>query len=95
MINPETFTQKTNEAVASAHELAMTSGHVLLNPLHLASTLISEPNGIFFQAISNVGGQESARAFDRVIKQSLKKLPTQSPPPNDVPASTSLMNVMK
>ncbi|XP_045817512.1 chaperone protein ClpB1-like isoform X1 [Trifolium pratense] len=95
MINPETFTQKTNEAVASAHELAITSGHVLLNPLHLASTLISEPNGIFFQAISNVGGQESARAFDRVIKQSLKKLPTQSPPPNDVPASTSLMNVMK
>jgi ATP-dependent Clp protease ATP-binding subunit ClpB len=95
MINPETFTQKTNEALESAHELATTSGHAQLNTIHLASTLISEPNGIFFQAIFNVGGQESTHAFDRVIKQSLKKLPTQSPPPEDVPASASLMNVMK
>jgi ATP-dependent Clp protease ATP-binding subunit ClpB len=48
---------------------------------------ISEPNGIFFQAISNVGGQESACAFDRVIKQSLKKLPRR----DNIP----LMNVRK
>jgi len=63
-MNPETFTHRTNEALAGALELAISSGHVTLNPLHLASTLISDPNGIFFQAISNVGGQESARAVE-------------------------------
>ncbi|MCI62824.1 chaperone protein ClpB1-like, partial [Trifolium medium] len=62
-MNPEKFTHKTNEVLAGAHELASTSGHAQFTPLHLASVLISEPNGIFYQAISNVGGgEESARA---------------------------------
>ncbi|CAL5198394.1 unnamed protein product [Lathyrus oleraceus] len=94
-MNPEKFTHKTNEALAGAHELTSTSGHAQITPLHLASILISDSSGIFFQAISNIGGEESARAIERVIKQALKKLPSQSPPPEDVPASTSLVKVIR
>ncbi|XP_058768645.1 chaperone protein ClpB1-like [Vicia villosa] len=94
-MNPEKFTHKTNEALAGAHELASTSGHAQITPLHLASVLISDPTGIFFQSISNVGGEESARAVERVIKQALRKLPSQSPPPDDVPGSTSLIKVIR
>ncbi|CAJ2664635.1 chaperone protein ClpB1 [Trifolium pratense] len=95
-MNPEKFTHKTNEVLAGAHELASTSGHAQFTPLHLASVLISEPNGIFYQAISNVGGgEESARAVERVLKQALKKLPTQSPPSDEVPGSTSLIKVIR
>jgi ATP-dependent Clp protease ATP-binding subunit ClpB len=94
MINAKTFTRKTKEALDSANELAITSGHARVVPRHIASALISEPNGIFFQAISNVGGQESARAFDRFIKESLKKLP-RSPSPDNIPGSALLMNVLK
>ncbi|KAK2411412.1 Chaperone protein ClpB1 [Trifolium repens] len=96
-MNPEKFTHKTNEVLAGAHELASTSGHAQITPLHLASVLISDSNGIFYQAISNVGGggEESARAVERVLKQALKKLPTQSPPPDEVPGSTSLIKVIR
>ncbi|GAU24636.1 hypothetical protein TSUD_208610 [Trifolium subterraneum] len=95
-MNPEKFTHKTNEVLAGAHELASTSGHAQITPLHLASVLISDPNGIFYQAISNVGGgEESARAVERVLKQALKKLPFQSPPSDEVPGSTSLIKVIR
>ncbi|CAI8610124.1 unnamed protein product [Vicia faba] len=94
-MGPEKFTHKTSEALAAAHELASTSGHAQITPLHLASILVSDRTGIFFQAISNVGGEESARAVERVIKQELDKLPSQSPPPEQVPGSTSFIKVIR
>ncbi|CAH8360833.1 unnamed protein product [Eruca vesicaria subsp. sativa] len=95
-MNPEKFTHKTNETIAAAHELAVTSGHAQITPLHLAGALISDPAGIFPQAISSAGGNETAsQSAERVISQALKKLPSQSPPPDDVPASSSLIKVLR
>ncbi|XP_073295441.1 chaperone protein ClpB1 [Primulina huaijiensis] len=95
-MNPEKFTHKTNETLAAAHGLALNSAHAQFTPLHFASALISDPNGIFPQAIVNASGSdEAARSVERVINQSLKKLPTQSPPPDEIPASTSLIKVIR
>ena len=94
-MNPEKFTHKTNEALASAHELAMNAGHAQFTPLHIAAALISDPTGIFFQAISSAGGEESAHAAERVFNQALKKLPCQSPPPDEIPGSTSLIKAIR
>ncbi|KAJ4871631.1 Chaperone protein ClpB1 [Raphanus sativus] len=96
-MNPEKFTHKTNETIAAAHELAVNSGHAQITPLHLAGALISDPAGIFPQAISAAagGGVTAAQSAERVISQALKKLPSQSPPPDDVPASSSLVKVIR
>lgn len=95
-MNPEKFTHKTNEALAGAHELAMNAGHAQFTPLHMAASLISDPNGIFRQAISNAGGgEEAANSSERVINQAMKKLPSQTPPPDEVPASTSLIKAIR
>ncbi|XP_027903940.1 chaperone protein ClpB1 [Vigna unguiculata] len=94
-MNPEKFTHKTNEALVSAHETAVSSGHAQFTPLHLASSLLSDKGGIFSQALSNAAGEESARAAERVFSQALKKLPSQSPPPDEVPASTSLIKAIR
>ncbi|KAK7304682.1 hypothetical protein VNO77_42568 [Canavalia gladiata] len=94
-MNLDNFTHKTNEALAGAHELATNNGHVQFTPLHLAASLISDKSGIFFQAISNAAGEESARAVDRVFHQALEKLPSRSPPPDQVPASTTLMKAIR
>ncbi|KAI9088470.1 hypothetical protein K1719_029919 [Acacia pycnantha] len=94
-MNHDKFTHKTNEAIAGAHELAMNAGHAQLTPLHLAAALISDPTGIFSQSISSAGGEEAARAAERVFNQALKKLPSQSPPPDEVPASTTLIKVIR
>lgn len=90
-MNPDKFTHKTNEVLAGAHELAMSNGHAQFTPLHLAVALISDPAGIFYQAISNAGGENAGQAAERVFNQAMKKLPSQSPPPDEIPASTSLI----
>ncbi|KAJ0818529.1 putative ClpA/B family, AAA+ ATPase domain, ATPase, AAA-type, core, Clp, repeat (R) [Helianthus annuus] len=94
-MNPDKFTHKTNEALASGHELAMNNGHAQFTPLHIAVSLISDPNGIFRQAISNAGGEEAGNSAERVFNQALKRLPSQSPAPDEVPASTSLIKTIR
>eukprot|EP00268_Persea_americana_P036370 TRINITY_DN3584_c0_g1_i1.p1 TRINITY_DN3584_c0_g1~~TRINITY_DN3584_c0_g1_i1.p1 ORF type:complete len:909 (-),score=270.12 TRINITY_DN3584_c0_g1_i1:261-2987(-) len=95
-MNPEKFTHKTNEALMSAHELALNSGHAQITPVHLALALISDPSGIFRLAVSSAGGgDEPSNSFERVLKQALKKIPSQSPAPDEVPASTSLIKVIR
>ncbi|KAF5193714.1 Chaperone protein clpb [Thalictrum thalictroides] len=95
-MNPENFTHKTNEALFSAHELAQNSGHVQLTPIHLALSLVSDQNGILYQAISNAGGgDESAKSTERVLNQAIKKIPSQSPAPDQVPPSSSLIKVIR
>ncbi|KAG7037141.1 Chaperone protein ClpB1, partial [Cucurbita argyrosperma subsp. argyrosperma] len=94
-MNPDKFTHKTNEALAGAHELALNSGHAQLTPLHLAVALISDPSGIFSQAISSSGGENAQKEVETVFNRALKKLPSQSPAPDEVPASTTLIKVIR
>ncbi|XP_039161618.1 chaperone protein ClpB1 [Eucalyptus grandis] len=94
-MNPDKFTRKTNEALARAQELAMLAGHAQFTPLHLAMALISEPPGIFHRAINKVGGEEAAKAVERVFSHALEKLPSQSPPLGEILASLSLIKVIR
>ncbi|TQD99992.1 hypothetical protein C1H46_014371 [Malus baccata] len=95
-MNPDKFTHKTNETIAGAHVLAMDAGHAQFTPLHLATALVSDPSGIFTQAIANAGGSVDApKSVERVFNQALKKLPSQSPPPDEILASSSLIKVIR
>lgn len=95
-MNPDKFTHKTNEALVYAHELAMSNGHAQFTPLHVATALVSDPTGIFHQAMSHAGGgDEAANSVERVLKKALKNLPSQSPPPDDIPASTTLIKAIR
>ena len=57
--------------------------------------MISDASGIFKQAITNAGGEDATKAVERVFSQALKKLPSQSPPPDEIPASSSLIKVFR
>ncbi|XP_048443436.1 chaperone protein ClpB1-like [Pyrus x bretschneideri] len=95
-MNPDKFTHKTNETIAGAHVLAMDAGHAQFTPLHLATALVSDPSGIFSQAIANAGGSVDApKSVERVFNQALKKRPSQSPPPDEILASSSLIKVIR
>ncbi|KAL0921033.1 hypothetical protein M5K25_008061 [Dendrobium thyrsiflorum] len=97
-MNPDKFTHKTNEAIANAHELAISSGHAQFTPLHLAHALASDPAGILCQAIANAAGgagESAVASFERVLNQALKKIPSQHPPPDEIPASTSLIKAIR
>ncbi|RLM91679.1 chaperone protein ClpB1-like [Panicum miliaceum] len=97
-MNPDKFTHKTNEALASAHELASEAGHAQITPLHLAAALAADRSGVLRQAIAHASdGNDVAAAdsFERVVAAALKRLPTQSPPPDTVPASPALVKVIR
>ena len=97
-MNPDKFTHKTNEALTSAHELASEAGHAQITPLHLAAALAADRSGVLRQAIAHAsGGNDVAAAdsFERVVAAALKRLPTQSPLPDTVPASPALVKVIR
>ncbi|TKY73321.1 Chaperone protein ClpB1 [Spatholobus suberectus] len=68
-MNPDKFTHKTNEALASARELAIANGHAQFTPLHLASSLASDKGGIFWRALSNAACEGSARDTHLTVDQ--------------------------
>ncbi|GJM93159.1 hypothetical protein PR202_ga09689 [Eleusine coracana subsp. coracana] len=97
-MNPDKFTHKTNEALAAAHEMALDAGHAQLTPLHLAAALAADKSGVLRQAIAHAsGGNDTAAAdsFERVVAAALKRMPSQSPAPDAVPASTALVKVIR
>ncbi|KAK3015089.1 hypothetical protein RJ639_006651, partial [Escallonia herrerae] len=95
-MNPDSFTHKTRETLSGAYELAANAGHAQITPLHLAAFLISDRNGIFRQAIASASAsEEAANSVERVLNRAIQKLPSQSPPPDEVPASTSLTKVFR
>ncbi|MFS7999815.1 putative ClpA/B family, AAA+ ATPase domain, ATPase, AAA-type, core, Clp, repeat (R) [Helianthus anomalus] len=87
-------TYQTNVALTSALTVGRNAGHAQITPLHIAFALITQPNGIFWQAISNAGGEEAANSAERVFTQALKKLPSQSPAPDKIPANASYFQVI-
>eukprot|EP00250_Pteridium_aquilinum_P030298 c4103_g1_i1 orf=123-1355(+) len=94
-MNPEKFTHKTNEALAGGQELALKAGHAQYTPLHLALALFDDAGGLFCQALVNVGGEAVTSSLERVLKQSLKKLPSQEPSPDEAPPNTALIKCLR
>jgi len=96
-VNPDNITHRTNEALMAVHEMASEAGHVQLTPLHMAAALAADKGGILRQGITGVSGHDEAArdSFEHVLANGLKKLSSQSPPPNSVPASTALIKVIR
>ena len=95
-MNPDKFTHKTNEALAAGLEIATECGHAQYTPVHLAIALTEDKGGILRQAISSAaGGDETVESIQRVLRQTLKKLPSQDPAPDSIPPNTSLIKAIR
>ncbi|EFH46554.1 hypothetical protein ARALYDRAFT_915385 [Arabidopsis lyrata subsp. lyrata] len=96
-MNYTRFDPKVQLILAKARTLAIVSSHVQVTPLHLGVGLISDKTGVFYRAITTAGGSELlAQSAVKVIKQALKKLPKQVPPPTGaIPRYPSRKNLPK
>jgi ATP-dependent Clp protease ATP-binding subunit ClpB len=95
-MNPANFTHKTNEALAAGQELATNAGHAQYTPVHLALALISDGEGVFRQAVQSAGGgEEAVNSVERVLKQALRKIPSQDPAPDTSPANNALVKCIR
>jgi len=72
-MNTEKYTQKAQEAVYSAHELAQKYNHSLIDVEHLLLALLRQHDGIVPQILSKLGVQPEAVA--REVEEELNRLP--------------------
>lgn len=89
------FTQKAAHALTAAQELASEHSHQQLTPLHVAVTLFEDPEGLAKTAVGKVGNEETWRSIVRVLKKKVVKLPSISPAPDEVFASSELRKCLQ
>ena len=67
------YTTRSQEALAGAQSLAQTQGHPELTPLHLAATLLAEPEGLMSAVLAKL--EAEPRALLAELERELAKLP--------------------
>jgi len=87
------FTQKSQESLQSAHQLAVQRGHSEVAPAHLFHALLQESDGFLTTAIERSGG--NIRRIRDEAQILVRKLPSQSPAPTQVYQSMPLQRVVK
>lgn len=92
-MNPQNFTEKSSQVVASALQSAQARGHTQLVPAHLALALFEDESGLANSFLSKAGGDP--RMIVQELQRILQKQPSQSPPPASVPPSQSFMQILQ
>ncbi|TFK77104.1 heat shock protein [Pluteus cervinus] len=103
------FTDKAQQSIGEALQLAKDHAHAQVHPVHLAFVLANEgagesvPGGIngsspggvplFVSVIQRAGGDPAA--VKRTLHKLLVRLPTQSPPPDETSLSSSMLKVLR
>ncbi|OTB06854.1 hypothetical protein M426DRAFT_318561 [Hypoxylon sp. CI-4A] len=102
------FTDRGKKALEDAMNLAEQYAHSQLLPIHLAVSLLDPPpdpskdqqnsqpgttNSLFRQVVERAHGDP--QLFDRALKKTLVRLPSQDPPPETVSMSPSFHNVLR
>ncbi|KDR84985.1 hypothetical protein GALMADRAFT_233515 [Galerina marginata CBS 339.88] len=97
------FTDKTQQTLADAIQLAKDNNHAQVHPAHLAFVLLNQapsegvtaPSGapLFASVISRAGGDPAV--VKRGIQKIIVRLPQQNPPPEDVSLSHNALKVLR
>ena len=78
MIRSEKLTQKSQEALATASELAQGKSHSQVEPVHLLAALLSDPQGLVPEILFRIGIRPEA--IEPRLNEELKHLPVLSGP---------------
>ncbi|KAG7397547.1 hypothetical protein PHYBOEH_000550 [Phytophthora boehmeriae] len=92
-MNPQEFTDKTNEYLTAARDLAEEHGHAQLTPLHVAYALFNDPNGTAKRIADKVHGNAAGFLQDAMLQ--IKKLPAQTPAPESISVDSAMVKVLK
>jgi len=92
-LNPENFTEKTNEILSAAQELAREHSHVQLTALHIAVALYSDADGLAKSITSKCGADP--QNVERALRKAMVRLPSQDPAPPEPSLSQSLLKILR
>ncbi len=91
-MNLEKFTQKAQEAVLDAQQLAETFGHVQIEPDHLLVALLRQRDGVVPQVVDRIGG--ASAALLQAAEEKLAARPRQHGANTTVSLSRSASDVL-
>ena len=100
-MSDRTMTDATTKALQESLVIARDNGHAQGEPVHLASALFAEDDGIGSRVVakSDAGGEPSSIIDVRQVRQGLSrailKKPSQSPPPHEASMSSSLQKIIQ
>ncbi|KAH8100710.1 P-loop containing nucleoside triphosphate hydrolase protein [Cristinia sonorae] len=95
------FTDKTQETLAAAIQLAKDYANAQVHPAHIASALLNEGSAegapgqgsLFSSVVQRAGGDPTA--VKRGVQKLIVRLPTQSPPPDETTLSSAALKVLR
>lgn len=95
------FTDKTQQSLAAAIQLAKDYANAQVHPAHIAFALLNEgageggPSGtsLFASVIQKAGGDP--QGIKRGLQKLIVRLPTQSPPPDETSLSSASLKVLR
>ncbi|MCA9039624.1 MAG: ATP-dependent chaperone ClpB [Planctomycetaceae bacterium] len=89
---PDKLTVKAQEALQTAQELALNSGHQQLQPLHLLKGLLADKQGIIVPLLNKLGAPVAQ--LEKIVDSELSRLPKVSGSNAEPGASPALMKVL-
>ncbi|KAK7468895.1 hypothetical protein VKT23_003392 [Stygiomarasmius scandens] len=94
------FTDKTQQSLQAAIQLAKDYANAQVHPAHIAFVLLNEgdpnssnPTSLFASVIQKAGGDPIA--IKRALQKAIVRLPTQSPPPDETSLSSAALKVLR
>ena len=89
------YTEKAQQTIAKARDVALDAQHAQIAPVHLALALFEEKNSLGAQCIESLGGVAAHQSVCRVLKKKLVRIPTVDPPPLDIYPNNVLLKVLR
>ncbi|KAI0825114.1 P-loop containing nucleoside triphosphate hydrolase protein [Trametes gibbosa] len=102
MASSMNFTDKTQESLAAAIQLAKDYAHAQVHPAHIAFILLNEGQGegaptgshsLFTSVIDKAGGDTTT--VRRGLQKLIVRIPSQSPPPEEVSLSSASLKILR
>ena len=92
-IDPKSFTEKTNQVIEGAQELALEQANPQITPFHVASAIFSDRDGLGCSVLKSLSTDPIR--VDLELRKMLDSLPKQQPPPESVYADSALREVLR
>mmetsp|Transcript_13579 Transcript_13579/g.17100 ORF Transcript_13579/g.17100 Transcript_13579/m.17100 type:complete len:869 (-) Transcript_13579:41-2647(-) len=91
-MNGKQFTKQGEEIIQHSLALARENAHSQVTAFHVGVALFEDESGIPFRTLE--AANAPAKEFLRNLRKHMVRLPSQSPPPNEVSASNSFYNIL-
>ncbi|KAI9335336.1 P-loop containing nucleoside triphosphate hydrolase protein [Obelidium mucronatum] len=92
-LNPESFTDKTSEALAKAQALARDFSHATITAVHILNALMEDQDGFLRSVLSKAGAEPLQ--VERKLKAAMVKYPAQTPAPETLSFSNAALKVLR